>query len=56
MSLNFNNLVVTTGHTYLNKPAALTAGLFKYVWPFVTTKHERVKAMSHCFRWSATVL
>ena len=22
------------GHTYLNKPAAETAGLFKYVWPF----------------------
>ena len=26
-------LVLTEGHTYLNKPAPL----FKYVWPFVTT-------------------
>ena len=29
-------------HTYLNKPAVLTAGLFNYVWLFVTTRDERV--------------
>ena len=36
-------LVVTKGHTFLNKPAVLAAVLFKYILPFVTTRHERVK-------------
>ena len=31
-------LVVTKGHTYLNKLEALVEGSLKYVWPFVTTR------------------
>ena len=35
----FNPLmvIVTKGHTYLNKPEVLSEGLLKCVWPFVTT-------------------
>ena len=29
----------------------LTAGLFKYVWPFLTTRHEKVKAVYFSFAY-----
>ena len=35
-----DRLIVIKSHTYLNKPA----GLFKYVWPFVISRHYRVNA------------
>ena len=39
-SLTLSYLVVTKGHTYLNKPAAEVAGLFECVWRFGTTWRE----------------
>ena len=40
-------LVVTKGYTYLNKPAAL----LKFVWPFVTTSHYRIKNWTDIHRY-----
>ena len=34
------------GHIYLNKSASKSWRLFKDVWPFLTTGHERVKIIS----------
>ena len=44
--------VITKGHTDSNKPVVF---LFKYVWPFVTTWHEKVKFVcTGC--WGNTVV
>ena len=38
-------MVVTKGHTYLKKHSAFRCNFVKYVWHFVTTRHQSVNGI-----------